>query len=223
MCFVSCGSDDDDNDNNVGIDTSPVTLTAEQTKTIAGNVNKTVSANEFVAIVNNNVITGNHIGETIVTVNGKYNIPVTVIPRYLIMKDPITEWGASKATIKAKQTEGTLSKEESDMLAYTNCGDASAVGYSFDNGKLSSIVVLVSTSKMTAYTGYLKERFAFYPAQLADYTFVGMDSYTLDKAKTVVALSVYNANYLACVYMPADKFNSDSSAKAIETVEFDDL
>ena len=215
--FTACSSDDGDD----GIDTSPITLFADKTKTIAGNVSYMISANEFVATVENNVIKGSHVGETTITVNGKHKIPVSVIPFYNIMDDPITEWGASKATVKAKQKQGTLFRETTDAIGYQNCGDASIVAYSFENGKLKSVVVMMPTSKTSSYTGYLKERFAFYPGQFSNYTFLGIDAYSLSSAKTVVALSVYDSSNLSCVYMPAEKFNSNSSAKILELFEFD--
>ena len=160
ISFVSCSSDDDSDD---GITTTSVTLFAGKTKTLEGNVREIVSANEFVATVKDNVITGNHVGETVVTVNGKYKISVSVIPFSNIMNDPVTEWGASKETVKAKQKQGTLSADEDEILVYQNCGDASLVAYSFENGKLSTVLVRMPISKTSSYTDYLMERFAFYP------------------------------------------------------------
>ena len=103
--FASCNSDDDEDD---GISTSPITLYADKTEKIGGNVREMVSDNTFVATVDNNIVTGMHVGEAIVTVNGKHKIRVSVIPFYHIMDDPITEWGISKATVKARQRQGTL-------------------------------------------------------------------------------------------------------------------
>lgn len=216
----SCGSDDEEEKD--GIDTSPVTLLVDKSTTVQGKVSNMATDNEFVATVKDNIITGNHVGETIITVNGKHKIPVTVVPFYKIMDDPITDWGTSQSTIKAKQTQGTISKEDADLIRYTNCGDADIVAYMFENGKLNSVGVLISTSKTTSYVNYLKERFAFYPGQLSNYTFVGMDSYSLETARTVVALRVQDANYLMCLYIPASKFNSSSSAKLMSQFNFNE-
>lgn len=218
--FASCNSDDDEDD---GISTSPITLYADKTEKIGGNVREMVSDNTFVATVDNNIVTGMHVGEAIVTVNRKHKIRVSVIPFYHIMDDPITEWGISKATVKARQRQGTLYKEENDIITYHNCGNAAAVGYTFSNGQLDGVLVLISTSKLDSYVNYLKERYAFYPKEIRDYTFVGLDSYSLSDAKTAVALSVYSVNYLSCVYMPAQKFNSSSSSKAFANSIFEDL
>jgi len=215
LSMVSCSSDDDED----SFKTSPITVYAGSTYNIEGNVNSAVSSDEFVVLVDKNEVTGNHVGEAYVTVNSKHKIPVTVRPKYMIMDDPVTEWGASMATIKQKQRQGKLKQETSEMLAYENCGDAELMGYSFKNGKLAGIVVMMSTSNMTAYTNYLKERFAFLPEQFENYTFLGFDAYTLEKSTTVAALSVYNAQYLSCVYMPTADFKSGNKAPKLNVVE----
>ena len=215
MSLVSCSKDDDGE----SINTSPITVYAGSTYNIEGDVNSAVSSNEFVAIVEKNTVTGNHVGETTITVNSKHKIPVTVRPKYMIMNDPVTDWGASKATIKQKQTQGTLRQETNDMLAYENCGDADLMGYSFKNGKLAGIVVMVSISKMDAYINYLKERFAFLPEQYENYTFLGFDAYTLAQSTTVAALSIYNTDYMSCVYMPTADFKSGAKAPKMNIAE----
>lgn len=215
MSLVSCSSDDDEE----SINTSPITVYAGSTYNIEGDVNSAVSSNEFVALVEKKTVTGNHVGEATITVNSKHKIPVTVRPKYMIMDDPVTDWGASKATIKQKHKQGTLKQETSDMLAYEKCGDADMVAYSFKNSKLAGIVVMVSMSKMDAYINYLKERFAFLPEQYENYTFLGFDAYTLAQSTTVAALSIYNTNYLSCVYMPTADFKSGAKAPKINVQE----
>ena len=212
VSLVSCSNDDDDDN----ISTSPITLYAGSTATIDGNVNNAISSDEFVATVEKNTVTGVHVGEAYVTVNSKNKIPVTVQPKYRIMDDPITEWGASKSTIKQKQTQGKILKETEDILAYENCGDAEMVGYSFKSGKLAGIVVMMPMSKMSAYINYLKERFAFIPEQFENYTFLGFDAYTLEKSKTVAALSIYNTDYLSCVYMPTADYKKSSKVPRMD-------
>lgn len=215
MSFTSCSSDDEEE----GINTSPITLYAGSTYNIEGNVSSAVSSDKFVALVDKNEVTGNHVGEAYITVNDKQKIPVTVRPKYLIMDDPITSWGASKATIKQKQSQGRLIQETSEMLAYENCGDAELLGYTFKNGKLSGIVVMMPMSKMTAYINYLKERFAFLPEQFENYTFLGFDAYTLESSTTVAALSIYNTQYLACAYLPTAEFKTGNRAPKLNLGE----
>ena len=215
MSLVSCSSDD----NEENINTAPIIVYAGGTYNIEGDVNSAVSSNEFVVLVEKNEVTGNHVGEASITVNSKYNIQVNVRPRYMIMDNPVTDWGASKATIKQKHKQGTLKQETSDMLAYEKCGDADMVAYSFKNGKLAGIVVMMAMSNMTAYTNYLKERFAFFPEQHENYTFLGFDAYTLEQSTTVVALSIYNTQYLSCVYMPTADYKSGAKAPKMNVLE----
>ena len=209
-CFVACGDDDEggSGSGNDGIITSPITLLSGGKKKIDGNVKSAQSSNEFVASVNNGIIEGEHIGNAIITVNNKYKIQVTVEPLYLIMDDPVLQWNATKETVKSLQHQGTVFAEDDEMLVYQNCGDSEVLTYSFKNGKLKSVLAVVPVSKKSSFVNYLTERYAFYPQQLSNYTFVGMDSYSLDNAKTIVTLSVYNTKYLANLYMPASDFNS---------------
>ena len=215
LSLVSCSSDEDDDN----IKTSPITLYAGSTYTIEGNVNSAVSSNEFVVLVEKNKVTGNHVGQASITVNNTQRIPVTVQPKYMIMDDPVTDWGASKATIKQKHTQGTLKQETNDVLAYEKCGDADMVAYSFKNGKLAGIVVMMASSKMTSYINYLKERFAFLPEQYENYTFLGFDAYTLEQSTTVAALSIYNTQYLSCVYMPTADYKKGTKLPKINIEE----
>ena len=215
MSLVSCSSDDDKD----SINTSPITVYAGSKYNIEGDVNSAVSSNEFVALVEKNQVTGNHVGETSITVNSKHKIPVTVRPKFMIMDDPVTDWGASKTTIKQKHKQGTLKQETSDMVAYEKCGDADMVAYSFKNGKLAGIVVMMAMSKMNAYVDYLTERYAFLPEQYENYTFLGFDAYSLEQSTTVAALSIYNTQYLSCVYMPTADFKSGAKAPKLNITE----
>lgn len=78
---------------------------------------------------------------------------------------------------------------------------------------------MVSISKMDAYINYLKERFAFLPEQYENYTFLGFDAYTLAQSTTVAALSIYNTDYLSCVYMSTADFKSGTKAPKINVPE----
>ena len=212
--MVACGSDDEEEEET--FDTSKVSLFREKTKTIEGNVISAVSGNEFVALVEKNVITGNHVGSTVVTVNERFQIPVEVIPLYYVVDDPVTDWGVSISVVKSRQKQGTIAKETANGISYENCGDADQLAYLFEDGKLYSAAFLVPTSKTSSFTSYLTERYAFYPGQFSDYTFLGMNAYSLEDATTIVALSVYSTKYLLCMYMPASRYKESSSSSAMK-------
>jgi len=206
--FISCGSDDED-DVVSPIDTTPATLFVGDTKTVEGNVTASKSENTFVASVKNNLITANHVGNTTVVINNKYNILVSVIPKYMIMtSEPVLDWGITKEELKSRWKLGTL-EEKDNILAYHDCGDAALVGYSFKNGKLNSVTIAVPTSKGIKFTNYLTERFFMDPREIKD-QYVGIDAYTLKDAKTSIVYDasggykVGSATVYLCTYMPAN-------------------
>ena len=211
--MVSCGGGDDSSD--IDIDTTPITLYVGS-KSKVNKANSLKSENEFVALVDNQEksIKGYHVGTTFVKVNEKYRIPVTVKGSYNTYDDLITEWGCSQANIKSKQKQGTLSsKSSSDNLLYEKVGKADIIGYSFENGKLASIIAFVSTTYLNNYTNYIAERYFMLPYEKDAKTyFIGGDALTLDDSKTIVVLEVYNTKYLSCVYMPASKYKSSSKS-----------
>ena len=57
------------------------------------------------------------------------------------------------------------------------------------------------------------------PEQYENYTFLGFDAYTLAQSTTVAALSVYNTDYLSCVYMPTADFKSGAKSPKINVQE----
>lgn len=210
--FSSCGSDDDDDN---AIDTSPVTLYAGD-KTVIDGASTVESENEFVAYVNKDLsIEGFHVGETYVKANGKSRVKVTVKGKYKTYDDPVTEWGCSQSVVRSRQTQGTLSSRSDDeSLIYMNPGHASAVMYSFENGKLVSVGAVVSTAYTSEYAGYLSERYLMGETTYdGDTYFMGIDAMQLEDANTVVMMQVYSASQLVTVYMPASRANN-SSAKA---------
>ena len=127
VCFTSCGSDGDDVVPENPIDTSNIILFVDDTKVIEGDITTSKTENDFIVSIKNNKITANHVGETKVVVNEKYTIPVTVMPKFMIMySEPILDWGISKEEVKSRWKQGTLN-EKDNVLAYNDCGDAALV------------------------------------------------------------------------------------------------
>lgn len=127
----SCGDDTND--------TPTVPLTLNEAA-ISVNYNKTfelkasknnvswTSNNDFVAIVNTNgMVTGNHVGEAIITAssgNERVTCKVTVMPIDNTYIMPLKEWGASPTDIKDTMSEQfsnmeLISEEEDDILTLT--------------------------------------------------------------------------------------------------------
>lgn len=96
-------------------------------------------------------------------------------------------------------------------------GNADVLMYTFENGKLSGVITMVSTAYTSEYAGYMAERFLMLPYETdANTYFIGADGLELTKANTVVVLEVYNYKYISAVYMPANKYSSSSKARIKE-------
>lgn len=210
--FVSCGSDDDDDD----VNTSPITLYAGD-KTAVSGATSIESENEFIVYIGkeDKSVNGFHVGEAFIKVNGKSRIPVTVKGKYHTYDEPVTEWGCSQSYVKSHQNQGTVSsKSDSKNLIFENVGHADVLMYSFEDGKLASIGAIVPTSYTSEFAGYMSERFLMIPYEKDNDTyFVGVDGLEIEKSNTFAMLQVYNYKYLIAVYMPSSKAKSSSSAK----------
>ena len=217
--LVAC-SKDDEKEKEDPIDTSLITLSAEGETTITG-VNSVKSNNEFVAYTKGTTVYGYHVGETSLIINDKKERPVRVVPKYNLYDGPICNWGCSQSYIKEHQKQGTLSPKSTDtMLGYLNAGAASLLGYTFENGKLKSIMAAVSTNHTSSFASFLSERYMMLPVyEGKDTYFVGMDGLTLAESKTVVLLMVYNTEMLAAAYQPASTYTTRaySDIKQVES------
>ena len=209
--FTSCGSDDDDKDDKDNIDTTPISLIAGDDKTILG-ADTISTSNRFVAYATKNVVHAWHVGEATLLVNGKKTISIKVSPKYYLYDDPICDWGCDMNYVRSKQKQGTLSsKSTSTLLVYDDAGAASTLAYSFENGKLKSVLAVVSTNHTSQYASYLAERYLMLPYYKGEDTyFVGSDHINLEDASTVVMMQVYTITQLVTIYMPAQDYSTSS-------------
>lgn len=213
--MVACGSDDEEEKEQEPeedmIDTTPISIFSDGTKSIAG-ADSIVSSNRFVVYTKGNEIHGYHVGETEVLVNNKKTIQVTVLPKYSLYDDPICKWGCDMNYVKNNQKQGTLSsKSTTEMLVYENAGAASMLMYTFKNNKLSSVGAVVSTNHTSTYASYLAERYLMVPYyEGKDTYFVGIDALEVESANTAVIMQVYNIDYLITLYTPASKLSTRS-------------
>lgn len=210
LSFVACGSDDDDEDD--GVDTTPIRMAAGSEKTITG-ADTISSSNRFVAYGKKNTVNAWHVGETALLVNGKKTISLTVYPLYYLYDDPICEWGCSMDYVKAKQKEGTYnSKSTNEMLAYDDAGGATLLAYSFKNGKLNAVLAMVSTNHTSILGSYLAERYLMLPIYKGEKTyFAGIDAIDEEHANTFVLMEVYNTSYWMIYYT---KYSDSSTSRS---------
>ena len=203
--ICACGSDDDDD----AIDTTPIQIYSNGEKVITG-ADAITSSNEFVAYTKGNKVTAFHIGETMLTVNGKYKISLTVKPLYNLYDDPVKKWGCSQAYVKSYQKQGKISSKSTDeMLIYENAGGTTYLAYMFKNGKLSGIAAIVSTNHTSTLAAYLAERYLVITDYEGENTyFYGIDGLTPNTATTVVMTELTNTSTWTTYYVPFTSSNS---------------
>lgn len=210
--FVAC-SKDSDNGLNV---TSPkqVTLTSDKTSQIQCNdPNATFSSeNEYVATVSSKgEIKGKRIGETIIDINGKPIIKVTVSPVYTQYKEPILLFNATKAEVKSKMGTQVSSETETSLVYAPTSGRVLTYIYSFTNGKVSAIGMGISTSYIETLTSFLLERYVPFSLDEEKYLALYINALSAAKATMIVGEQIYSTSIILVAYIPYTDARSSSS------------
>ena len=201
--FDTVSTSDEDN-----IKTDYLTMFVGDKGNIEGTVITATSENDFIASVNGNVVTANHVGVTYIIVNEKTIVLIMVFSLYNSFPDPVLKWGEPKDTIKAHHKTGTMDKDDPQLLSYKNCGDASSIRYLFDDdGKLKAAGMQAKSGKSIAFIKYLQERYFIYPEKIGDY-YMGFDGYDKEHIKNYIA---YYPDTDACIFMPYSSTTDNSS------------
>ncbi len=188
------------------------------------------SENEFVATIKSNVITGQYVGKTIVkstTTNQMFYVEVK--PRYNIYEEPCLEWGASKATIKAKY--GTPQFEDSNNLMYqTHSYNAPVKLFVFENGELSTSVVVCSIYTADQLGDFLMERYIPIKVDEEEYSAILLHCYgeisnpqidygvAMQYNPSIDAILVAYTPVISSKSLPSDDINFNVAFKSIEKV-----
>ena len=169
------------------------------------------SENEFVATVEDGVITGQFVGETIVTSGaGNLSFSVEVRPQYHIYDDPYMKWGASKAAVMAKL--GAPYSEGKDNLAYmTTNTNAPLVIYMFENDRLVSCGVACKTAYRLSY--FLMERYVPVDVDVDNYSATLLHCYGKknDPQVDYGVMMTYNSTVGAILVVYSDAVGSKAS------------
>ena len=212
--FTACSKDDEEKES---VDTTPISLLVDDTHRIEMNItpSKVSSENNFVASIDENgVVEGNHVGNTNVSINDKYTIPVEVKGNYHLYDDPVTEWGCSTSYIKENQKQGSLKTEDSDAIVYENCGNAEMITYLFENGKLNGVGVILNSSYTDEVALHLKERYMFITE--TNNVIMGVNSYKKELATTIATITLSdNLRYWVVIYMPYNYNAANLKSKAL--------
>lgn len=166
--FTSCSSDEE-KETSFGFqkDTYMTIVGRSGRVSFVGDASSWNSSNDFVASVSSDgTITANHVGTCEITASSdrrSAKCTINVEPIYTTYTDPLVKWGASKSDVKAYEKR-TLVQEQANTLTYKiDKGAVKGLQYNFENGKLSSVMVLIdheyNTSIATEMAEFLKERY----------------------------------------------------------------
>ena len=215
IVFTACSDDDE---SSLSLDKWEISLYYEdEIKLTASDKVTWGSEDEFVAKVSSSgVVEGCHVGKTfIVASNGAETVKcaVEVKPKYNTFVEPVLDFGASKADIKAKEKRELVTDNATSLL-YKDSKDGIAIIYSFENGKMDACGVGLSYIYVDDIVGFLFERYA--PATSYDddmYCFVnGMSG----KWNMMVSLSV-QSKMIQVTYVPKDA-NSKSVSNEVPNI-----
>lgn len=177
--------------------------TAQLSATPADGVTYSVKDDFYAKVDANGLVTGKKVGKTEVTVssgNGLVNVPVTVLSKYTLYPELESLIGAS--TSKVTSVLGSNYKESTNSkgqktYTYTNYNTFTfGIVVTFNGSTCSDIGVVISTTYLTQFVNYLKERYTVAGMQNDYYFFLDHDE------KVVITMTLYNVNYMMAIYMP---------------------
>ncbi|MDD4760575.1 MAG: Ig-like domain-containing protein [Bacteroidaceae bacterium] len=211
--FAACSKDDGDGFNITS--SKSVELTSKKTSQIECSDSKATYASEngYVATVSETgLITGKRIGETYIDVNGQKSIRVSVTPVYTQFTEPQFLFGATKDEVYAKVgTNYSLSNDNS--IVYIKTSDRTR-GYLYllKDGRVTSVVMMVSSSYFSSLTDFLLERYVPATFSEEDYTILYVNALTADKITMIIGEQVYSVSIIGVIYIPY----SNSKSRSVE-------
>ena len=217
--FVGCSKDDDEL---VITSSKNVELTSKGTSQITCSDSKATysSEDEYVATVSENgLITGFHIGETYIDVNGEKAVKVTVNPVYTSFTEPQFLFGATKDEVISKVGSNYASATSSVIGYVPTSGKVKAYFYFLKDGKVSAVGMSISTAYMESITNFLLERYI--PATISDedYTALFINGLGLDKTTMIIGEQIYSVSLINVIYMPYVGTKSRSAEEKQEYIQ----
>lgn len=203
VLMVGCEKENENNGygggSNVNIPSS-ITVNVGQTYSL-GSTQSWSSSSEFVATVTGNgTVTGKHVGNCRVSCSaGSCN--VTVRATINLFSDPYTQWGASKSQVIAYQGSDYTETSSGNGLSYsTGNSIAPNIGYVFQNGGLSAVLIPVMVEYKSQVIDHLSQRYRYLGETGGEHYFA--DGNSASDATTAVQFKRYNSNYWQVLYMP---------------------
>ena len=217
-CVTSCKKEP-----SYSLNKEAVTLTSSGTfqLSIQGGAAETfsyVSDNSLVATIDaNGLITGKRVGETTIKVSGNNftgACTVSISPLYNTFIEPITQFGISKNEVKSKETRTLLTEVETAMLFKGNTEEKYAM-YVFENGKLTSSLIVLASSYSSVLGSYIAERYVI--ASLSPIL-----GYSIDK-KFAVGVELQSSLDWWVIYFPYTLTLAKTSLITSKSLQFKSL
>lgn len=203
LVFTACSDDDE---NSLSLDKSEISLYYEdEIKLIASDNVTWSSEDEFVAKVSSNgIVEGGHVGKTfIVASNGAETVKcaVEVKPKYNTFVEPVLDFGANKADIKAKEKRELIS-ETATGLGYKDSKDGVAILYTFEDDKMESAGFTLKYKYADDIMDFLLERYAPATMDTDNYSFVFVNGFS--ERWTMGVIMQIQSGYILVGYIPSD-------------------
>lgn len=221
LIFNSC-SKDDEKETPFSLSDDYVSLNVDETYQVSCTKEATwTSDNPFVATAGNSnyqpltVVIGKHVGKTTITVvtreGEKGECEIEVLPVYTTYQEPVFKFGASRSTIKSKESRKLLQEKTTSLIYEGESRAIEGVIYMFENNKMTSAAVAVSFSKTEEVTKFLLERYQPIGEKDGIFLFVNNELKDTDMG---IALTVQD-DYLMIMYVPYEATfkSTDSSDK----------
>ena len=202
LLFAGCSKDDGDETRPA----SDVELYYQQEVAVSeDSYSGTVVNDGFIASYSDGKIKGLHVGKTTGRTSSNQTFNITVKSNVSAIKEISREWGASRESLINNSELGVFKKSTSsdgDVWGATSSDGKIIYMYSFTNGTLSGSSMIVHVSLADVVADYLKERFTMVNTISIFGAASGYDSDNIDKAKTVVGVTVMDASHYVIAFMP---------------------
>ena len=205
FAIYSCSSDDDDSGQ------KNVTMKVGDTYTIKSGSDWSVD-NPYVAKITGSTIKATLVGEATVS-NGTSSFKLTVDPKTILWDDPYMKWNASKAQVKSAMSKYELMNENDDQLIYYGKNRADYYGYNFQNGKLSTSMVLTSYLE-DEFVDFIKERYILIDSN-DETQIIYFTDYSMKYVVIAMFIDIDGVPY--CVVGYGDASDTNSMAKTMKS------
>ncbi len=219
--FVSCGGDDDAPSAPV----DDVSLYCGNSVSLSGGVYSGMSIeNPFIASYSDGSLNGKHVGVTSAILSDGRTFKVTVHSKITTIKDLYLVWNASKSVVLNNSSFGTFESiaSDKDYMYYQDKATSILYAYRFESDKLVSASLFVPVKYVSTLASFLTERYYVVsnPDESSDIFSGGFNAYTVEKATTIMGLSVYDSSAYMVVFAPSSSTRSSSVPAESEFAKF---